>query len=81
MNSTTALTTDTFDIVRLVFALLFLGTLLAGVHLFRNYERLFGPDPSIPSETGSARAYSKLHVFVVWVHATLLTGAFAFLLH
>ena len=42
---------------------------------------LFGIDPNMPSENGSARSYSKVQVFSVWTHVFLLTGAFAFLLH
>ncbi|MEO6740028.1 MAG: hypothetical protein ABIP20_07240 [Chthoniobacteraceae bacterium] len=75
MNPTTT------DFFQFIFTVLFIGTLVAGVYLFRNYERLFGVDPEVPSENSSARAYSKMQVFVVWVHAAVLTGAFAFLLH
>ena len=73
--------TDVLLFFRLIFTGLFIGTLLAGVYLFRNYHRLFGVDPNIPSENGSARAYSKVQVFSVWIHAVLLTGAFALMLH
>ena len=66
---------------RLVTAALFFGLLLVGGYLFKNYHRLFGVDPNMPSETGSSRAYSKVQVFVIWAHATALTGAFALLLH
>ena len=66
---------------RLIFTGLFVATLFAGVYLFKNYQRLFGVDPNIPSENGSARAYSKVQIFSVWIHAVLLTGAFALLLH
>ncbi|MGB8170097.1 MAG: hypothetical protein WCF18_21515 [Chthoniobacteraceae bacterium] len=69
------------DFIRLVFTFLFIATLLAGVYLLRNYQRLFGVDPNMPSETGSSRAYSKVQVFVVWAHAAALTGSFALLLH
>jgi len=68
-------------IFRLIFSGLFLAVLAAGAYLLKNYQRLFGVDPDIPSENASARAYSKVQVFVVWVHALLLTGAFALLLH
>jgi len=81
MNPTNAMNTDSFHFIQLTFTLLFLGTLVAGVYLLRNSERLFGVDPSVPSETGSGRAYSKMQAFVVWAHAAALTGAFAFLLH
>lgn len=75
------MTTDPTNLIRLVFTLLFIGTLVAGVYLLRNYERLFGVDPNVPSENGSARAYSKVQVFCIWAHAAGLTGAFALLLH
>lgn len=65
---------------RIVFTAAFFVTLLAGGYLFKNYRRLFGVDPSMPSETGSSRAYSKVQIFSVWAHAVFLTGAFALLL-
>lgn len=65
----------------LVFDVLFVGTLLSGVYMVGNWERLFGRDPELPSENSSARTYNKLQVFVLWVHAVALTGAFAFGLH
>ena len=77
----TAMSTDAFQFVRLIFTFLFIGTLVAGVYLLRNYERLFGKDPNMPSENSSSRAYSKLQIFVIWAHAVGLTGAFALLLH
>jgi hypothetical protein len=73
--------TDYFLAVRLIFTALFIATLAVGVYLLRNYERLFGVDPNMPSENSSSRAYSKLQVFVIWAHAAGLTAAFALLLH
>ncbi len=70
-----------FLFVRFVFSGLFLATIVIGCYLWRNYEQLFGVDPNMPSENGSARAYSKVQVFSVWTHVFLLTGAFTFLLH
>lgn len=75
------MTTDAFFFVRLIFTGLFLVTLLAGVYLAKNYQRLFGVDPNMPSENASSRAYSKVQIFTIWAHAVLLTGAFALLLH
>ena len=72
---------DVLILFRLIFTGLFVATLFAGFYLFKNYQRLFGVDPNIPSENGSARAYSKVQIFSVWIHAVLLTGAFALLLH
>lgn len=64
-----------------VFGLLFFTVLFAGIYIFKNFEKLFGPDPSIPSEGESSRAYTKAQVFLVWIHALFLTGGFALLVH
>ena len=72
---------DALLFIRLIFTGLFFLTLFAGVYLFKNHEKLFGVDPSMPSENASARGYSRLQVLCVWGHAVLLTGAFALLLH
>ncbi|MEI9893005.1 MAG: hypothetical protein WDN28_03595 [Chthoniobacter sp.] len=72
---------DPFNIVQIVFCALFLGVLAVGGYVVANFNRFFGPDPSIPSETGSARTYTKVQVILVWLHAVAITGALAFLLH
>lgn len=72
---------DALLAIRFVFAGLFIATLLAGVYLVKNHERLFGVDPDMPSENSSARGYSRMQIFVVWAHALFLTGAFALMLH
>ena len=72
---------ESFLFLRLIFTGLFVGTLCAGVYLFKNFHRIFGVDPDMPSENGSSRAYSKMQVFAILGHAVLLTGAFALLLH
>jgi len=66
---------------QVVFGGLFLVTLLIGAYLVANFEKHFGADPNVPSENGSARAYSRMQVFSVWAHAVVLTGAFALLMH
>ncbi len=66
---------------RFIFAGLFIVTLFAGVYLLRNFRRLFGVDPNMPSENGSSRTYSALQAFVVWAHIAFLTGTFALFLH
>ena len=68
-------------VIRSVFTVLFIGTLLAGVYLFKNYEKLLGEDPEIPSDNIGARGLNKVQVIVIWLHAVALTGAFAFLIH
>jgi hypothetical protein len=68
-------------IIQIIFGLLFIIVLIAGGYLVVNFQRLFGPDPSMPSENSSSRTYSKVQAIVVWLHALALTGAFALLLH
>ena len=67
-------------IIRIIFSLLFLVTLGAGAYLLKNYQRLFGVDRTMPSENGSARAYTQVQVFALWFHVFFLTGTFALLL-
>jgi uncharacterized membrane protein SpoIIM required for sporulation len=66
--------------IRVIFTGLFLATLFAGGYMFKNFEKLFGPDPEIPSENSSSRSLNKVQVFSIWAHAVFLTGAFALLL-
>jgi hypothetical protein len=73
--------TNVIIFARIVFTGLFLAVLCAGVYLLKNDRRLFGRDANLPSENGSARAYSRVQVYSLWGHALLLTGAFALLLH
>jgi hypothetical protein len=68
-------------IIQIIFGLLFIIVLLAGGYLVANFQRLFGPDPLMPSENSSSRTYSKVQAIVIWLHALALTGAFALLLH
>lgn len=65
---------------RVIFGLAFVLTLVAGVVILKNYERLFGVDRNLPSENSSARSYGKVQVLAIWLHALALTGALAVLL-
>ena len=67
-------------IIRSVFTVLFIGTLLIGFYLYRNFERLFGHDPEVPGDNIGARGLNKVQVLVIWLHAVALTGSFAFFL-
>jgi hypothetical protein len=64
-----------------VATLVFFASAYAGYYMFKNYERLFGVDPNLPSENGSARAYSKVQVFSIWAHVLVASGAFALMVH
>ena len=72
--------TDPTIILRLFFFLCFCGTIAAGLRVLKNYDKLFGQDPDVPSETSGARSYSKVQILAVIVHALFLFGAFAFLM-
>lgn len=68
-------------VVRIVFAALFVVTLVVGAYILYHFQRFFGVDKTMPSENSSSRTYSKLQVVMVWIHLLALTGAFALLLH
>jgi hypothetical protein len=72
---------DPGHIIQIVFAILFIGVLCIGGYVVANFNRFFGPDPNIPSETSSGRTYTKVQIILVWLHAVAITGALAFLLH
>jgi hypothetical protein len=72
---------EVFIVLRIIASLLFIGTLAAGYFLFKNYDRLFGADPSMPGDNEGARGLNKVQVIVIWLHFVAITGGFAFLLH
>ena len=72
---------DPGHVIQIVFFALFVGVLILGGYVIANFNRFFGPDPNIPSETGSSRTYTKVQIILVWLHAVAITGALAFLLH
>jgi hypothetical protein len=65
-------------IIRIVFSGLFLGVLIAGFFLLKNFEKLFGTGSY---ENAGASGLNKVQVIAIWLHALALTGAFAFFLH
>lgn len=67
-------------VVRIIFTGLFVGTLVAGFFLFKNFDRILGADPQVPTDNSGSRGLNKVQVVVIWLHAVLLTGAFAFFL-
>jgi len=72
---------DAFLVFRLLAAVVFIAALYAGYYMLKNYQRLFGVDPNMPSEGASSRAYSQVQVFSIWAHVLLGSGAAALLLH
>lgn len=72
---------DIFLFFQILSAVVFLVTLYVGYYLLRHSQRLFGVDPNVPSEVGSARALNKTQVFALWAHVLLASAAFAIALH
>jgi hypothetical protein len=72
---------ELFMVFRIIASAVFIAALYAGYYMFKNYQRLFGIDPNMPSEGKSSRAYSQVQVFAVWAHVLCASGAFALLLH
>lgn len=72
---------DPLFFFRVLSIIAFCGVLVAGVFLARNFEKLTGVDPNLPSENSSSRTYGKLQIFLIWAHALLLTGMLSLLLH
>ncbi|HWB60806.1 MAG TPA: hypothetical protein VG733_15020 [Chthoniobacteraceae bacterium] len=70
-----------YHVVSIVSFCAFCGVIAAGVYLVRNFEKLTGADASVPSENSSSRTLGKLQIFLIWVHALILTGMLALLLH
>jgi hypothetical protein len=68
-------------LLRVVASGVFITALFAGYYMLKNYQRLFGVDPNMPSEGRSSRAYSQVQVFSIWAHILFASGAFALLLH
>jgi len=67
--------------VRMVAAVIFVGSLYAGYYMLKNLQKLFGPDPDMPSEGPSSRAYRTALVFIVWGHVLIASGGFALMFH
>jgi hypothetical protein len=65
-------------VVRSVFSVLFVAALLAGVFLFKNFERLLGSDPQVPTDNAGSRGLNKVQVISIWLHILAITAAFAF---
>ena len=64
-------------IVRTVFSVLFLGTLIVGFYMFKNSKKLFGEDARVPTDNSGSRRLNKVQIIVIWAHAVAITAAFA----
>jgi len=69
------------SVIRIGFGVLFIGTLIGGYFLFKNFDKLLGPDPSVSGDNEGSRGLNKVQVIVLWLHLLALTGGFALLLH
>lgn len=59
----------------------FAASLLGGWYLLRNFNRLLGVDPEVPSESRGARGYTRMQVVAVWLHIVVFFGMGLLLLH
>ena len=64
-------------IVRIVFSCLFIGTLIVGLYILKNFEKLLGKDPQVRTDNSGARALNKVQVITIWAHLLAITAAFA----
>lgn len=72
---------DPLFVCRVFASISFFAVLFGGAYLVKNFDKLFGVDPEMPSENSSSRTYTRVQVFTVWAHALVLTGMLALLLH
>lgn len=68
-------------VIRIGFGVLFIATLAGGYFLFKNFDRLLGPDTSVAGDNEGSRGLNKVQVIVIWLHLVAITGGFALLLH
>jgi hypothetical protein len=71
---------EIFTVFRILAFAVFIAALYAGYYMLKNYEKLFGVDPNMPSEGSSSRSYSQMQAFVIWAHVLIGSGACALLL-
>jgi len=58
--------------LKIGFAVCLLIVFLAGLYTFKNFERWFGQDLNVPSETESSRLLNKSQIILVWLLAMKL---------
>lgn len=80
VNTHMPMQNDYFTFFRVFAAVLFAAILALGGYLLKHRERLFGVDPSMPSENASSRTYTKVLVVAIWAHLLAFTGAAALFL-
>ncbi len=69
------------SVIRIGFGVLFLGTLAGGFFLFKNFDKLLGPDSSVAGDNEGSRSLNKIQVIALWLHLLAITGGFALFLH
>ena len=65
------------SVVRIGFGVLFIATLIGGYFLFKNFDKLLGPDPTVSGDNEGSRGLNKVQIIVLWLHLLALTGGFA----
>jgi hypothetical protein len=72
---------ETFMVIRILASGAFIAALYAGYYLLKNYKKLFGVDPNMPSETPGSRSFGATLVFLIWAHVLIGSVACALALH
>ena len=73
---------DTLHLLFRIFCIGGLSLTALGFHYVRkNYERLFGTDPNVPSENSGSSTYSRTQIYAVLIHIAVFFLMGLFLLH
>jgi len=67
-------------IIKLVFVCCSIAVFFIGLHLVRNFERVFGANIPAPNENESSRLLNKTQVILLWVMALKLMITMAVIL-
>jgi len=67
-------------IVKILFALCAVVVFLVGLHMVRNFERIFGANIPVPNETEGSRLLNKTQVILLWLMVFKLMATMAVIL-
>lgn len=65
---------------KVIFILCFLASLLGGIYLLKNFDKLLGRDPNVPSENESSLLLNRSQVVLIWLLSMKLFGMMAIML-
>ena len=65
---------------KILFSLCFAASLIGGIYLLKNFNRLLGRDPNVPSENESSLLLNRSQVVLIWLLSMKLFGMMAIML-